>query len=265
MTFRNVDRSNEPRRLINYLDAVRSGRAIAEVKARSIEALGLEVGDRALDVGCGTGEEVAKMAELVGLSGHVFGIDVSQTMIDEAIARHSTISNTSFQIGDAQSLSFDDEMFVGVRVERTLQHLDSPDQAVAEIARVLKAGGRAAIVEPDWESMVIAGADVDVSRVIWLNSLRYRTQTRVGRRLRGLLVANGFAEVMVTGTAAILDSLETAKVSFGLERAANRAVGDGVIDDETRQRWILDLERADARGEFFSAVTNFSATGKKVR
>lgn len=133
-----------------------------------------------------TWEDVVALAAVVGPDGEAVGLDSSSAMIAEAIKRHGdTSSSISFQVGDAHRLPFQSECFEGCRIERTLQHLSDPDRVVAEVTRVLKRGGRAVTLDPDWETLVIAGSDGVLSGLIWQNHMRHQPQPRIGRRLRG--------------------------------------------------------------------------------
>ena len=65
----NVDASDDPDAQVRYLDL--ATRSLERLIRELIEAMGLQPGDRVLDVGCGTGDAVLVMAELVGETGKV--------------------------------------------------------------------------------------------------------------------------------------------------------------------------------------------------
>src|SRR6202023_1920244 len=69
-----------------------------------------------------------------------------------------------FRQGDAHHLPFPDLTFDACRVDRVLQHLEDPQRAIAEMARVLKIGGRIAAAEPDWDTLVIDVPDRSLAR-----------------------------------------------------------------------------------------------------
>ena len=84
MQFNDADAA-DGRALIEYLD--NAARNSAQTKAATYAAQHLSPGMRVLDAGCGTGDDVRAIAEIVGANGHVTGIDSSRTMIEEARAR----------------------------------------------------------------------------------------------------------------------------------------------------------------------------------
>jgi SAM-dependent methyltransferase len=183
--FSDVDASGGPDYFIEYLDGARRQPVIAQSKEWSLQQLHLERGHRALDVGCGTGEDVVAMAALVGPTGEAIGLDSSQAMIAEAAKRHRQVPQVSFVASDAHRLPFESASFDGCRAERTLQHVSDPGQVMREITRILKGGGRVALVEPDWETLIIEGSDPAVSAVIWRHHMKRHRHPRIGRSLRG--------------------------------------------------------------------------------
>jgi ubiquinone/menaquinone biosynthesis C-methylase UbiE len=164
--FNDVDCSAALSYFIEYLDGARKAPVIIQAKEWTFEHLHLTDGQRVLDVGCGTGEDVFAIASIIGPRGRAIGVDSSMAMVSEAQERHGHLPEVIFQVGDAQRLPFESETFDSCRTERTLQHLADPDKAVSEMTRVLKRGGRIALIEPDWETLVIEGTDAALSTKI---------------------------------------------------------------------------------------------------
>jgi demethylmenaquinone methyltransferase / 2-methoxy-6-polyprenyl-1,4-benzoquinol methylase len=98
-------------------------------------------GDRVLDVCCGTGD-LALAAHAVG--GRVTGIDFSERMLDRAVRKSKEIE---WKRGDALRLPFGDGSFDAVTVGFGVRNLDDLSRGLAELRRVLRPGGRAAVLE----------------------------------------------------------------------------------------------------------------------
>ena len=110
----------------------------------------LRPGEAVLDVGCGTGTLALVAKERVGTTGRVDGIDPSRQMIAYArgLASKRKLS-VDFQLGVAEQLAFPDRSFDVVLCTWTVHHLPTDDQrrGLAEMARVLKPGGRLLLVD----------------------------------------------------------------------------------------------------------------------
>ena len=70
--------------------------------------------------------------------------------MDEA-RRRSQHTWIEFVVGDAHALEFQPATFDAARAARTLQHLKDARRALAELARVVRPGGRVVLPEPDWD------------------------------------------------------------------------------------------------------------------
>ena len=104
----------------------------------------LAAGERVLDVACGTGLVALAAAESVGASGSVAGIDLSSRMVDGARRRAEErgLPNAMFARMDAERLEFPDESFDVVLCALGLMYMPDPAQAMREMRRVLRPGGR---------------------------------------------------------------------------------------------------------------------------
>src|SRR5207302_3724825 len=128
---------------------------IVEQRARTRAALGVRAGERGLDVGCGPGLLTCELAREVGPAGRVVGIDASPDMIEASrarAARERLAERVEFTVGDASRLEFPGETFDFVVAVQVYLYVHEVERALAEAARVLKRGGRQAIVDTDWDS-----------------------------------------------------------------------------------------------------------------
>ncbi len=121
-------------------------KADVKVEERFRNALGPAGRGRVLDVACGPGVVTAAVAQDASA---VVGLDATEAMLEKARGRGRAagLDNASFQIGDAESLPFGDGEFDGVVTRLSLHHFQNPGRAVQEMARVLKPGGRAVVVD----------------------------------------------------------------------------------------------------------------------
>jgi ubiquinone/menaquinone biosynthesis C-methylase UbiE len=262
--FADVDATTAPAELIEYLDrARRAGGPIALAKQWISDQLRLASGQAVLDVGCGTGDDVAAMAAVVGPTGRAVGVDSSEAMISEACSRHGGLPGVSFELGDAQRLPFESESFDGCRAERVLQHVLDPARVVGEMARVLKGGGRLAVMDADWEGLLIEGSDPALSGAIWRNYLAGARQPRVGRRLRTLLMQSGFVNIQLEAAAGLVTDLDLAARQFDFARASTEAATAGVVSQHEAVRWLDELQDAARDGRFLCSVLSFRAVGQK--
>ena len=104
---------------------------------RWLRKLHLQKGDRVLDVGCNAGARLEQLRREFGIEG--VGIDYSPNTVRAGVA---SFPKLELHAGDAEHLPFPDQSFDAVISFETFEHLPNPDQALAEMARVLKPGGK---------------------------------------------------------------------------------------------------------------------------
>ena len=152
--------------------------------------LGLSAGHTVLDVACGPGNFTRAFAKTVGPEGLAVGIDVSETMLARGTADNarSGLGNVALVRGDAVRLPFADGSFDAVCCFAALHLFADPFDALADMSRVLRPGGRIAIM-------------TSVRRQITLRPLKPVLQRTSGMRIFehdeivDALRALGFADV----------------------------------------------------------------------
>lgn len=110
--------------------------------------MGLGKGDTVLDVACGPGNFAREFARSTGPDGLVVGIDASRTMLEQGVRElsGSGVSNLALVCGDASRLPFADGAFDGICCFGALYLIPKPFEALDEMTRVLKPGGRIALM-----------------------------------------------------------------------------------------------------------------------
>lgn len=111
-----------------------------------LRAAGVTDGMRVLDIATGTGLSAEAALGAVGPAGHVTAADISPNMVGVARARLGEAPNVLVKVEDGQALSFMDGSFDAVLCSLGLMFFPNPLGGLAEFRRVLRPGGRAAVL-----------------------------------------------------------------------------------------------------------------------
>jgi ubiquinone/menaquinone biosynthesis C-methylase UbiE len=109
-----------------------------------VDRLALDRGAAVLDVACGPGNFTHYLSGIAGPEGLAVGLDASDSMLAKAVVSNG--SGPAYLRGDAEALPFRSETFDAVACLAALYLMNNPYTAVGEAVRVLKPGGRLAIL-----------------------------------------------------------------------------------------------------------------------
>lgn len=138
----------------------------------AIDAMALQSGETVLDIGCGAGQTLLQLAERVGPTGRVIGIDIAARVLDVARSRTAGIDQICLVQADAAVLALPDGTADCVYSRFGVMGLTEPIPAFANFRRMTKPGGRLGFVcwrsleenELDFVPLQAAGLDLSVDR-----------------------------------------------------------------------------------------------------
>ena len=113
-------------------------------RARAADLAALSAGDSALDVACGTGDLAIELSRRVGADGEVIGSDFAQEMLERARAKAPALQ---WELGNALDLPYASNRFDAATVGFGARNFSDLDRGLAEMARVVKPGGRVVVLE----------------------------------------------------------------------------------------------------------------------
>jgi demethylmenaquinone methyltransferase / 2-methoxy-6-polyprenyl-1,4-benzoquinol methylase len=113
-------------------------------RARAADLAALGPGDSALDVACGTGDLAIELARRVGTGGEVIGSDFSEEMLERA---RSKAPGLAWEWGNALELPYASGRFDAATVGFGARNFSDLERGLAEMARVVKPGGRVVVLE----------------------------------------------------------------------------------------------------------------------
>ena len=231
---------------------------MVEQRKQIIEIMMLQPGERVLDIGSGPGFLASEIGEVVGSSGQVCGVDISETLLQVARSHCARQSWVEFRDGDAARLPYPDSSFdIGISTQ-VLEYVPDVDAVLSELHRVLCPGGRVVLLDTDWDSIVWYSTDnMRMNRII-LAWEEHTADAHLPRTLSRKLLQAGF-------------QIETQQVipmfnpDFDQNIFSNRLIDlivSFVSDRKGISRaeavaWAEDLRQLGEKGEYFFSLNRY--------
>ena len=220
--------------------------------------LDLKPGERVLDVGSGPGYLISEMGTVVGPDGAVHGLDASAAMNTIAARRCADKPWVQIDEGDVLELPYADGTFDAAVSTQVYEYVADLPRALAELRRVLRPGGRALILDTDWETLVWHTSDKELNRRITAAWDDHLVHPHLPRVLARLMRAAGFT--VTAQRVHVLFNTELTENSFSgfdMRAVANYVPGRHGLTEADAAMWVADLQaRADA-DEFFYSLNRY--------
>lgn len=252
----------------------------------AIESLALRPGQRVLDVGCGPGAHLGIFAEQVAPDGEVVGLDISAERLEVAAelnAHEISAERVALREGDLHELPFDGGTFDMVWTSLVLHHEDDPVAVVRELARVVGAGARVAVMDSDgggsfpllpWEpefELRLRAASLRAEQERYGGALPYVFRGYLARRLPEILGAAGLGSVILHAFSDVerapLDPFTEAELCNWFLSSFARRIQDYLAPADRRRLEAYFTPGSEdylpGRADFFSARAHYLCVGTR--
>lgn len=241
-----------------HIQRVYSTSDVVRQRAEVLSLLAAQPGEHVLDIGSGPGFLVASLADAVGPNGAVHGLDQSAAMNTVARAAADARPWLSIDEGDALALPYPDGTFDAVVSTQVYEYVADIPAALAELRRVLKVGGRALILDTDWDSVVWHAADRERHRRIMAAWEEHLVHAHLPCTLAGHLRRAG---LRLTGRHLIpLFNPRYEQDTFSaliMETIARFVAGRQGVTRADVDAWMADLRERGAEDDYLFSVNRY--------
>lgn len=229
-------------------------------RTRFRQLLAAQPGETGVDVGCGLAHLALELAQDVAPGGRILALDNSEHMVGEAAARVSAAGlagSVTVRQGDATALDLAEASVDFVVAAQVFSYVADVGRAVAEAARVLRPGGRLAVLETDWDLCTYESADPALTRRILDARAQHFAHPHLPRQLHRLLQASGLTLSQCDVVPLVETRYDPESFGAGMLPVARSAALKSGIDAQAVDSWVADIRSRTGAGEYFFATFRF--------
>jgi arsenite methyltransferase len=239
-------------------DMARIQRAVAQCRdlvlrfSQVLEALQLRRGERVLEIGCGGGFLTSEVAQCVGSTGEVRAIDVSADQIAAAQNRCAELSWVTCEVADALSLPYEHTTFDLVYSHQVFEYVTPLETALSEVQRVLRLGGRCAIVATDWNTAVWYSEHPERMKRVMTAWEAHSPTPNLPSILGAHLRQAGLEPLRQIPLPMINRSYHRHSFSYWIARLIQAfVVGRQIITEAEAEAWLQEFDELEQQGAYF--------------
>jgi len=238
---------------------------VAFQRAETLAAMQLAPGEHVADIGAGTGLLAYAAARLVGGDGRVTGVEPSEAMRTVAAERCAELEQVRFEPGDANALPLADASVDVAVATQVYEYVADMPGALAELHRVLKPGGRAFILDTDWDSVVCHTEDRERMRRVLEAWDEHLVDPHLPARLRPLLREAGFTAIGVRAIPIVDGDLRSwCYAGSMLPAIAGFVVGRQGITQAEADAWLAEQRALSEQRAFFFSLNRYLFSAVRV-
>jgi len=233
--------------------------------------LGAGPGDRVVDLGCGTGASLVQVAPDLGGRDALVGVDASFAVLGRAAdalapaVAAGTARAVLIQADLKDPLPFPDATFDRVISHNVLEFVPDPEGLAAEAGRLLRPGGRLVLSHSDFDTLVFASEDLDLTRRLvraycdaqqtWTDAI----DGTIGRRLAAVASHAGLTVQDVQAQVVVDRRFVPGGLGWGYaHNLAHTLLVGGQASREELDGWLAGLRRLDAQGAFLFSLNDYA-------
>ena len=224
-------------------------RAHQQATSALLDRIDVRPGMRCVDVGCGSGDVTFELADRVGPSGHVLGIDMDEVKLGLArdTATEQGVANIEFRVVDVNEWS-EPGVYDVVFSRLLLEHLGRPVELLRRMWEAVSPGGVVAVEDGDFEALFCYPPNA--GHAFYANAYRETLRRHggdptMGRKLFACFLEAGIPHPEVTLTQRVDNEGEAKTLPLlTLEAIAETMIEDGLASMETVESTRDDLRRA---------------------
>jgi ubiquinone/menaquinone biosynthesis C-methylase UbiE len=228
-----------------------------------LEPAGIGPGHRVVDLGCGPGFLSLAVADIVGSSGTVHGVDINARFVGDATRRASErgVGHAKFHHVTDATLPIGSRSIDRVIAKNVLEYVPDLHATLAEAVRVLAPGGRLHAIDSDWGFVIVEpwGKET-VDRFFAAAAPAFR-EPYIGRKLAGAFHAAGLRDIEVR-IVPIVDRSGTLLAVLRNMRSYIRTFG--TLPNAEVDALLDAAESGIAEGTYMACLPQFLVTGTRI-
>ena len=248
------------------LEAVYVTPDIVRQRSAILARLNLQPGETVLDVGSGPGLLMADIAEVVGPQGRVVGVDVSDPMLKLSNRRFATRPGPSRPVvlkADATALPFATGSFDAATSAQVYEYVPDVDQGLRELWRMLRPGGRALVLDTDWDSVVWNTTDPALTERVLHAWVQRFAHPHLPRTLRRRLQAVGFQDVECEALVLLNPVYDPNTYSITNAEIMSAFVLKHGVPPSDVEGWRNALSSTAEKGDYFFSLNRYLFLARK--